>query len=413
MLNPSLVEQRSRIAPLVRYLFFSSYFGLNFFLVYKQAFAGLSRTHYPSDLPLHIYLASQHMDGSAVGTHPGFQYLVSAVSHLLNLSLEHSSTLILPLFALATALVTYELLKRSLRQENYSAHALLLATGVLLIVSAIYAPFINPHIYLGQGSPNIWHNPTMTAMKPFALLTFLLLVNAIGDDKAHGHTRLYILAGISLLASAVFKPSFALVLIPSTCLLLVIKRRFDLLWKTALAFLPCLVLLAFQYLTGYATGNTGAETLTWEDGDKLQLFARDRIVFDLLGVWRTMTPNIPVSILLGFAFPLSVLAFRFRRVVRDVPLCLAWIMTTVGLLQFSILAEVARYRHGNFMWGYLGAMSLLFAFSMVEYLRWLASSEQNSRIQRIGLILSSILLSLHAVSGLFYLIRILSGGRYG
>ena len=56
--------------------------------------------------------------------------------------------------------------------ESYEAAALDL---VLHLAGAIYVPFFNKEPYLGQGTPNIWHNPTTIAVRPIALLIFVLM----------------------------------------------------------------------------------------------------------------------------------------------------------------------------------------------------------------------------------------------
>lgn len=46
----------------------------------------------------------------------------------------------------------------------------------LCLVSSIYMPWYDTHIYAGQGSPNIWHNPTQLMVRPFALIAFWMTV---------------------------------------------------------------------------------------------------------------------------------------------------------------------------------------------------------------------------------------------
>ncbi len=42
----------------------------------------------------------------------------------------------------------------------------------LCFVTPIYIPWFNESLYLGQGSPVTWHNPTNLIVKPFALISF-------------------------------------------------------------------------------------------------------------------------------------------------------------------------------------------------------------------------------------------------
>ena len=395
--------------PTVFSVFYSGVFGISFFLAYKQAFAGLGAERYASDLPLHLFLAERYFEGTGGGTHPGFHLLLYVVSRVTSLSLEHSAALILALATVATAAIIHRLLTRN--QEPGADHTALTMTLVLLAVSAIYVPFFNPTLYVGQGSPNTWHNPTMTVMKPLAFLAFLFLLNALRRPTVRASLWPSLAAGAALAASAVVKPSFALVFIPAAILLTAIERRPNLLGRVLLVILPCTVLLAVQYAVGYSPNGT-PETIAGTAGADLQLYANDRIVFDFLGVWRSKTPCVPVSLFLGIAFPLSVLVFRFRHVVRNRPLALSWLMTLIGLLLYSLLAEQTRISHGNFGWSYLSAMSFLFVFSAIEYRRWLQPAGRRPRLESVGIGLTSVLLSLHFVSGVYYLLKLLLGGHY-
>lgn len=42
---------------------------------------------------------------------------------------------------------------------------------VLMFVQPIYIPWFNSLLFLGQGTPNIWDNPTNAATYPFTLLS--------------------------------------------------------------------------------------------------------------------------------------------------------------------------------------------------------------------------------------------------
>ena len=49
-------------------------------------------------------------------------------------------------------------------------------TLILSLSAAIFVPWFNEKPYLGQGSPNPWHNPTTIMVRPIALLIFVLVM---------------------------------------------------------------------------------------------------------------------------------------------------------------------------------------------------------------------------------------------
>ena len=94
---------------------------------------------------------------------------------------------------------------------------------------------------------------------------------------------------------------------------------------------------------------------------------------------------------------------------------MAWLLTFVGLTQFAFLAEFNRdgvpTYTANWIGGYLIALSILFLFSMEEFLRWLETLQTTRRGQRLRLVLISALLTWHTLSGWYYLSELLVNGR--
>ena len=102
-----------------------------------------------------------------------------------------------------------------------------LFTLVLNLVSAIYVPSFNETPYLGQGSPNPWHNPTTIMVRPIALLVFVIVIGECvrvqrgGFRKGQG-LRVWkgILIAVLLLLSNLSKPSFVQIFYPAIFLLM-------------------------------------------------------------------------------------------------------------------------------------------------------------------------------------------------
>lgn len=76
----------------------------------------------------------------------------------------------------------------------------------------------------------------------------------------------------------------------------------------------------------------------------------DEIIFDFFGVWRLFTPNVLISILLANAFPLSLLVFRFKNVVHNNYLILAWFNLLIAIVNLDSSPK-KDIMHGQFYVG--------------------------------------------------------------
>lgn len=310
-------------------------------------------------------------------------------------------------------------LLRKMLAGRASETTLLFLTALLLIAGPLYAPFFNRHIYLGQGSPNAWHNPTVLTVKPLMILAIPLAASLLEDTLGPGSLlrvfSLTVLLGLSLLA----KPNFVLAFAPA--LLIFLFWKCGLSGRAILRMLIIVVPVAGILLLQYHG--------TYEAGEKS---GSGGIIFDFLGVWRLYSPNVFVSILLAVAFPLSVLIFRYRQIMDSKTLFmkLSLIFLLIALLQAASLAEAGpTYAYFNFMWGYQLALYAVFAAGLAEFMAWQgsvrgkgrqagaavlkASSSGDTTLssqragERVFLGISALLLGLHAVSGFYYILNIL------
>ena len=362
---------------------------LGCFLLHQQALG-----RYPSDLPDHLVFVEQLEAGHLPLFHKGFHYTVAALDIIPGVDGPRAAAIVLSASLLVTALLCCGFLAGA--PGNRAPEAVLLGlTEALLIVTAIYLPWFNRFLYLGQGSPNVWHNPTTILLKPFALASFFLLAPACGPGKlaALGRWRAISAAGL-LVLSVWVKPSFALFFIPAVMIFVALQfvcaRRVS--WGMLLVLAPAAAALAYGCIR------------TQSSADPLE---RAKIVFDFLGAARLHTPNVFVSALLVLAFPLAVALCRYRSMTEPGPLQIAWLGLGIAAVQYFCFAEEgARYEDQNLMWGYVVALSLVFICSAREMLIWGAEPER-----RRGAFLFCIgIFAAHFASGLYYLGRILMGG---
>ena len=273
----------------------------------------------------------------------------------------------------------------------------------LHVAAAIYVPFFNETPYLGQGSPNVWHNPTTIGVKWVALIVFMLtaaeLTRMVKTDFTK-NVRIVpgILIALLMVISNLYKPSLVMVYYPAVfmiCLVWLIRYRgrnlrhcFELL----LICLPSLALMIRQYMVSF--GGTGS-------GGGLE-FAP----FKTASIY---TPNILISTLLLLAFPLFMLLVSLIGKHMDMADWFGWLMLLAGLAEKLLLAETGeRASHGNFSWGYLLAVYFVWFLAIRDYMcLWQTRSLYAVRVLRVRdhvlCFFATVLLTLHVLSGAYYL----------
>lgn len=373
---------------LVGIIFFASLF---LFCLQSE---GSKVSGYRSDLRPHIKFTESIFAGTMKLPHPGLHVVCYSLSKVTGMPLALSFALILAASTTLTAYLLFRFL-RSTATSNFCEEWYLLATALLMLVSAIYVPWYNPNIYLLQGSPNVWHNPTLIAAKPLAIVSFLMFISLLKNSESKLSWS-YLPASLALLAGVLVKPNFALCFIPAVFLWLMIRWRGGIAPFARLTILvaPTVGFLLLQYL-GWYGNNSGPA-----------------IHFDFLGVWRLYSPNPFISLLLAIAFPLALLLFRGSKAFLNHYLVLAFVILGVAVSQLACLAESERaYGDANFSWGYMFALQLVFFTSVGEYLVWIRE-KSISRLEKIKIIFVGGCFGLHLFSGVIYTSRIWSGGHY-
>jgi hypothetical protein len=210
------------------------------------------------------------------------------------------------------------------------------------------------HVYLGNISPNQWHNSTLILAMPFNLLLFYYSVKNIRTEKMYPFLVMGFLSVISILC----KPNYALAFLPVLCatiLILNIKSQqyLNAITKCSLVAVPAILTLVYQWYFTFVHNNflaPGAKT-----------------IIAPFFVWSNYSPHIPLSLLLSIAFPLLVLLFYFKKI--DFYLRLSWLTFLVALSITVTFAEYPNWGAGNYFWGSIAANYVLFLFSIVFLLK--------------------------------------------
>jgi len=362
--------------------------------------------HVQTDITAHVDLIIRYATGVEPWAFNFLYYL--AVYALAWGSIEPAALLTAALFLLALSvlakyavtrfLLAGELAERIPDDRRNHLHGLVIASTLLLLLA--HNLYLRPwtNAYLGQFTPNLWHNSTTIFLMPFALLLFWSSCRFIES----GETRQVMLITLLLAVNVAIKPSFLLAFAAAWPLVLVWRygirsRQF---W---LGLAPLLLgggLLAAQYVHLFLLHPSNALGQT-TSGVKIAF----------LHVWPLYTKSIPLSLLASFFFPLVVgLAYRPRLALgAQWRWWYAALLQAVSVAQFALLTEVgARETHANFAWQGMISCYLWFLTSVA-----VALEKELQERSGIRMWLAALALLAHVAAGIGYFVVMARTGRIG
>jgi hypothetical protein len=306
-----------------------------------------------------------------------------------------------------TAIVFKQIAKYYLKGkfEDYSINLVVL---VFSFVGPLYLPWIKAQYYLGTGSPNVWHNPTNNAVKPFAIAIAFLFIVVYQMDCSQKKQILkidfnkqiiyYCLFSILILISVFMKPSFIQIFFPAVTIFLLIEaigsrgEKFKQCLKAALTLLPSILFFAYQYVKLFHSEGT------------------TRVIISPFEVWHLWTPSIILSLILTLAFPLFVIIQNWSKINHDKFFALCILSLLFGIMEFILFAEDGSQKlAGNFSWGYLLGCSLVWAVSIIYFFKYYAENKtENSKLKKFSISFGFGLLSTHFLLGASYYCYILT-----
>lgn len=276
------------------------------------------------------------------------------------------------------------------------------ASLTLCLVSAIYMPWYTVHIYRAHGSPNIWHNPTQLMVRPFALIAFWMTVRIYrrlrkgeGWPKRAFESKGEIVAYAFVLMLTVWaKPCFAQAFIPGLAILMIVDlvrsrgKAFPFCFRVACAYIPAVALMLMNFVSNFGS----------DSGNGIEIA--------FLDVWTHSTSNIPLSVLLLFAFPLFVFIVDWRRLLSSVEGQLSLSNLAVAVVMKATLAETGSRRyHGNLTWSYGLAAVFIWFLAMRSFLELMFGNRLTGRKYTVVAVVGWTLLALHLFTGVLYYIK--------
>lgn len=363
------------------------------YLFYMQSVQPLdyNNRYFQSDLPYHI---SMIIDD---GWYYSFTAYVYQILYRLG---GNGTTLIAGFLAVVqvlSVLLTERLLRLLLRREKADALTLSAALGLNLVM-AFFWPYAGQYPYVSYQAGNIWHNSTYQCMKPAAIAAVICYLSIEKNYRQKITLRQWLLLSGLLVLCTGIKPSFLTVFAP----VLAIKLLTDLCGKVSFrqvfllgsTVLPSLLVILWQnaVLFGTETGHG----ITFSPWYTFSLHAN-----------RTK-----LAVLCSVAFPLVVLLFSLKELLRDKRYFFMWGMTGIGFLEALCLVETgSRSRDGNFLWGYCIAIFLIFVFSFEKWLLFL-KKEKHVLLYRACFVIAGCVLAYQVFCGVSFFTRLLQGETY-
>jgi len=348
-----------------------------FFLVYQQIFTDT----YKSDTQEHLVFMYSFLGNHGVLTYPLWHFSGLYLSHIFSIPYQYGAILASSLYVTLWFILTFLYAQSQLKQHTTYTH--LLIAWITFLIGPLCIPWYNHIIFIGQGSPSVWHNVTLWAVKPFALLSVWLIVEGLRGENG----RLLVWGAVATIVSIFAKPSFIIMFLPALALYglarYLHRQRLFLMFFALISTLSVAILL-YQY----------THTFTQGEG---------KIIIDFLGVWSASSRNVAISIGLALAFPLAFTLLELE-ILEDDYLLIGWIMTFIGVFYYATFAQSGRfYSHGNFGWSYLIAMSLLYLFSIVKFFGIYSTLHP---LKRYPL---ALMLGIQTTIGIYYFTHVLMG----
>jgi hypothetical protein len=273
------------------------------------------------------------------------------------------------------------------RRSRSMAVAAFFSVAMVLVMPI--ANWWNPtSIYLGQFAPTIWHNATAIVVIPVAILHFFASVRSLDTPSL----RNSVLTGALGALEAGIKPSYLLailpVFLPWFCYRAVVLQGMK--WRPLV--IHCAVLAG------------PASLVMIVQAILLATLAPAQIILSPFAVWNYYSPHPLASLLLSLGFPVAVAVLYRAAWPENRGLVLGWLAFAVAVAIYILFAEAGeRFIHGNFGWGPMIAIFLLFLVSAETFLRQPASIR--------GVPVFAVFL-IHLASGIYFYHRIVSGEGY-
>lgn len=257
------------------------------------------------------------------------------------------------------------------------------------------------NLYLGEPSPNVWHNSTVIFLMPFALLLFLYTAKIINEGRKQKYV---IILFVLILINALIKPSFLFVYVALPILYLIYYGFNRTFWLFTIASIFALLLIVSETAYIYFSSKDPFSFVASQE--------KNEVIIAPFEVWSYYSKVIPLSFLSSIVFPLGYLVIYPKSIKENFFLFLSWMFFLGSVLIFSLFAESGyRMYHANFSWQIIPSMYLLFTVCIADLLKKLQIPSENLfdiiKTMKWENKLLFALFFLHVISGIGYLFKLL------
>ncbi|WP_338793012.1 hypothetical protein [Bernardetia sp. MNP-M8] len=276
-----------------------------------------------------------------------------------------------------------------------------LAIGICFVGHIPFNTILNRNhlnFYMGELSPNTWHNSTTTFMLPFCVLLFYLAYKKVFLNRKGLNTLIIILAVTCFFV----KPNFTLCFSPIYFCCIFYKYKLTKNFWLALpaCIIPFVLLLVHSIILFHSTYG----------GDYAQA-NQPSIIFSPFSVWQLQLGNPILAPILSFfsvaILPILYLIFYKK---RSSIVYLSLIFSILALIIFILFAEVHNGSiapSGNFIWQVTMCNYIMFLVFGIESMKRTLTEPLDFKK-----IIIWFLIALHSMSGVMYMGRILVSKYY-
>jgi hypothetical protein len=300
-----------------------------------------------------------------------------------------------------------------------------LLTVGLMLLSPITL-FTPDNRLFGYVVPNVYHNPTINLMKPFALVLFFasLRLYSAKDKLARWWIFPYaLLTGLCLVA----KPSFILTFVPTLGFVtgLFMLRHIPSAWysrdpgeafsSTVMRYLRTMPVNWFVLIGGIVLPSFAIlmyQAITWTSSGGIT-FDPVRVFFEwTLHYDPNADKQLAFKFIMSAAFPLVVYLLHIKSAARNLMLNVAWLNFIISVLYAYLLVDKTVIAAGDFVWSaemgvfLLHVVSVLFLF---KHYGSLANTETVITHAKIILTICAVVFVLHVISGVSWYTAHLTG----
>lgn len=357
---------------------------VTFRIVYKQAYMG-------SDYSAHMHTA-MNLDALLKNVRPGWMWGVRIfylVSHFFVKSMtpELACTIFTTIVNICVFLCDRYVLKLE-KVKCADVFAL-----ILCFVTAVYYPRFSSNIYLGHGGPVTWHNPTNMMVKPFMILSMVIIIgicDKIRKNEKSAGRELFILS-ILLLVGVVCKPSFYQGIVPALGSYMVVMliynkgRGFLEYVKLCASFVPATIVVIIQFIVSmYMEKDAGGVGIKW-------------------GATCFYTNNPYKSLVIVLLFPMLYTLLNFKKQYGKTETHILWFFVLFAWLERMLLFEDGpKIADGNFEWAADLSYAMVWLYQVKDYALDLQGGKNLKEVLSWKNVFLMGILLLHLISGVIY-----------